>query len=183
MKAFFYRCLFLLSVPFISVAETDSSSREIQIFSRDGVSFYVPIGWKLSSQKRSETLTIYSVANSQTGVFVFFRLPHPILMTSENFAAMSIEHRTQQILQVCECIVENHELELIRRHVHNGDLYGYRGMYSIERLTPPRLKTYQWQEFFHVDVGNDRVFVSANSEVNSLEEIELFSLFSSLTIL
>ena len=166
----------------INLHSQASPLNENSIFSQDGISFYLPRGWAVKVNTSIEPLRIYSAENNQSGVFIFFRIEHPISMEAKHFARMSIQQRNRHILSLCDCVVLNSPLEVVSRHIYNGELVGVAGKYAIQQRLPPHLTVEHYQEFYHVDVGSDRVFISANSEKNSLDELELFAIFTSLSI-
>lgn len=158
-----------------------ADSQNNRIVTRDGVSLRIPPGWRLTSDRSMEPLaTIYSAENRNGALFSFYRLRADIAMTALEFAEMMEEDRAEEISNHCSCIVLNLELDASARSTANRRLSGYKQSYYVKNLLPPRDSVQQTQEFYHYDIGDERVIITAMGEDSSSDTAELAEIFTSL---
>lgn len=181
MKYLFVKLLFLFA---LGLAPQEARAQDGRLFSRDGVSFYLPLGWKMTADTSNPPITMYTAETRDEAMFAFYRIPPEYAgISSREFAEMTNADRQKNMKDACPvCLVVSSGIKPSQRRISSHVLSGYQDSYVITNLADRNDRVYQLQEFYQVDTRRGRLIITSMHGSNVKEKADINYIYSTLTV-
>jgi hypothetical protein len=181
MKHLFVKLLFLIV---LGLVPQEARAQDGRLFSRDGVSFYLPLGWKMTADTSNPPITMYTAETRDGAFFLFYRLPPDTAgISSREFAEMTNADRQENMKGACPtCLVVSSGIKPSQRRISSHVLSGYQDSYVVRNLADRNERVYQLQEFYQVDTLRGRLILTSAHGSNVKEKADINYIYSTLNV-